>query len=269
MTRHIIAMILALSSPIALAQPASTGHTDPATNSDPAPQSSPSKPLLTITLDTSESPDLAEWAQKSKDLCLEWYPKLLAALPSDGFTPPDSLRIVFRRKLAAPAMTGGGVMSINAPYVEGNRNDLGMVIHELMHVVQSYPGQKENMGWLTEGIADYVRFWIYEPKTPQSPIDKQHASYRDAYRTTAAFLGYLTETHDKDIVRKLNAKLRKGEGEAALFQQMLGKSVDDLWKEFIDFGAPSSPAALAEAIKAHQAKPAEDKPSNPNQPAPK
>lgn len=229
--------------------PAQTDTKAPAT-STPAATPVAAAPTLAISLNTDESPELKGWAEESKAICLEWFPKLCEALPSEGFEPAKEILIVFRKNISVPAMAGGGVISVSVPHVTNNPGDFGMMVHELTHIVQAYPGQKENLGWLTEGIADYTRFWLYEPQTPQHPINKEKASYRDAYRTTAAFLGYLTAKHDREIVKKLNAKLRKGEGEAALFKEYLGKTVDELWKEFIDFGAPSSPAALAEAIKA-------------------
>jgi len=43
-----------------------------------------------------------------------------------------------------------------------------MIVHELVHVVQAYPENRANMGWLAEGIADYIRFWKYEPQTRQA-----------------------------------------------------------------------------------------------------
>ena len=36
------------------------------------------------------------------------------------------------------------------------------MIHETCHVVQRYRG-RGNPGWLVEGVADYVRFFVYEP----------------------------------------------------------------------------------------------------------
>jgi len=231
----------------------SSNEAKPSAKAETEPSATDSRLFLSITLNTDEAPELKDWADKSKAICQEWFPKLCEALPSDGFEPAKEILIVFRKTLSAPAMAGGGVISVSVPHVTNNPGDFGMMVHELTHIVQAYPGQKENVGWLTEGIADYTRFWLYEPQTPQHPINKERASYRDAYRTTAAFLGYLSAKHDKDIVKKLNAKLRKGEGKAALFKEFLGKTVDELWKEFIDFGAPSSPAALAESIKAQAA----------------
>ena len=50
---------------------------------------------------------------------------------------------------------------------------------------------------------------------------------------TAAFLAYLVETYDKDIVRKLNRALREGRYQEGLFRQITGKTVqelDDEWR---------------------------------------
>lgn len=43
------------------------------------------------------------------------------------------------------------------------------------------------------------------------PLKPERARYNGSYRVTAAFLAYLTEKYDKDIVRKLNRMMREGE----------------------------------------------------------
>jgi len=51
----------------------------------PTPAAAPvSAPSLTITVSTEQAPDLAEWGDKAKTICTEWWPKILAELPSDG-----------------------------------------------------------------------------------------------------------------------------------------------------------------------------------------
>ena len=50
---------------------------------------------------------------------------------------------------------------------------------------------------------------------------------------TAAFLAYLMKTYDKDIVRKLNRRMREGRYEEDLFERLTGKTVqelDDEWR---------------------------------------
>ncbi|HLO40013.1 MAG TPA: basic secretory protein-like protein [Phycisphaerales bacterium] len=234
-------------------QPATT----PAPAHPAAPATAPAAPAspakapasVTITVKAEDAPDLQEWGNEVAKLCEEWYPRLSELLASEGYTPPTAVNIVFRPALRVPAMAGGDTITVNAAYVRDHKGDKGMLIHEVTHIIQAYPRQKEDLGWLTEGIADYIRFWLYEPQTRQHPINKEKASYRNSYRVAGAFLGWLVETHDKEIVTKLNAKLRAGNADASIFNELLNKSVDDLWKEFIEAGAPSAPALGEEPVK--------------------
>jgi hypothetical protein len=226
----IVALAITIEPP-ATSPPASPSH----------PTAPAATPLLTITLSTEQAPDLAEWADKAKDICHQWWPKILAELPSEGFKPREDLLIEFKKSYNVPAAAAGGRIMVNAEHVRRNPGDLGMMVHELVHIAQAYPAQKESLGWLTEGIADYIRFWKYEPQTKQRQINIEKASYRDAYRTTAAFLAWAFDTYDSKLVTKLNARLRAGKGEAAMFHEFTGRTVDDLWAEFIAAGAPSSP----------------------------
>jgi hypothetical protein len=84
-----------------------------------------------------------------------------------------------------------------------------------------------------EGIADYVRFFKYEPETKIGPFGA-NASYRQGYRTTAKFLDWIEKTHDKDMVVKLNQALRKSEYKEEMFKDATGESLDDLWADFLN-----------------------------------
>lgn len=252
----------ALLASLALSQPAEKPANAPASPSPQSPAPATTQPAqtppspaapATFTVIATDAPDLEDWGNESAKLCQEWYPRIAAELASDGFTPRDAVKIVFRKKMRVPAATGGDTISVNAAYVNDHEDDRGMMIHELTHVIQAYPRQKEDLGWLTEGIADYIRFWKFEPQVRQRPIDKEHASYRNSYRIAAAFLGWLVETHDKQIVTKLNARLRAGNADATIFDELLGKSVDDLWKDFIAAGAPASPAIPVQTIESSPA----------------
>ena len=134
------------------------------------------------------------------------------------------------------AATTGNTIRIAAPWVREHPDDTGMVIHELTHVIQAYPNAKTQ--WLTEGIADYIRFYHYEPQARLSAISPERHSYRDGYRTTAMFLAWAQQTYDPKLVEKLNASLRQGRYQYSLFQQLTGKSLDRLWADFLE-----SPAA--------------------------
>lgn len=240
---HTSLLVITLALALNTEPPAST----PAAAPTAATPTTTTAPKFAITISTEQAPDLAEWGDKAKTICTEWWPKILAELPSDGFKPREDLLIEFKKSYNVPAAAAGGRIMVNSEHVRRNPGDLGMMVHELVHIAQAYPGQKENLGWLTEGIADYIRFWKYEPQTKQRQINVEKASYRDAYRTTAAFLAWACEMYDAKLVTKLNARLRAGTGETAMFKEFTGKTVDELWTEFIAAGAPSSPEATAKA----------------------
>lgn len=131
------------------------------------------------------------------------------------------------------AATSGGTISINAIYVRRATNDFGMVIHELTHVVQSYH-RGNTPGWLTEGIADYIRLSHFEPQARRPRINPEKASYTDAYKTTAIFLEWVEKKYDEQLVKKLNQAAREGRFQIELFKDYTGKTMDELWAEFAD-----------------------------------
>lgn len=192
---------------------------------------------VNVHLDVSEVPELQAWGDKSKALCEEWFPKLLELLPSEGFKGPDDVYLKFSKDMRGVAATGGDHITVSASYVKHATNDFGMVVHELVHVVQAYPPHKqgfETPGWLVEGIADYLRLFKYEPDARRPRINPEKDSYKDAYKTTAIFLDWVVRKYDKDIIAKLNRSLRAGEFKVDMFKDITGKNVDDLWKEFTD-----------------------------------
>ena len=106
-----------------------------------------------------------------------------------------------------------------------------MIVHELTHVVQAYP--KYDPVWLVEGIADYVRFFHFEPEANRPHPDPKKANCRDSYRTTAAFLDWAVRRYDPDLVRKLDRALKAGTYSDDLFRQSTGKPLDQLNAEWV------------------------------------
>ncbi|RYG28596.1 MAG: secretory protein, partial [Chitinophagaceae bacterium] len=105
--------------------------------------------------------------------------------------------------------------------------------HEVMHIVQSYNDGGE--GWLTEGIADYVRFKFgvnNEKGNWSLPAFKQTQSYTNSYRVTARFLVWLEKHVRKSIVNEMDAASREGKYTPGLWKQLTGKTVDELWSDY-------------------------------------
>jgi len=189
-------------------------------------QDKPEKPRILV--EYGDAPDVKEWAEKARDLCEQWYPAICEALPSKGFNPPREVKLVFKDEKKGVAYTTGAKITVVADWIRKHPDDFGMVIHELTHVVQSYP---KGVGWITEGIADYIRNYRYEPKPPGKVNPK--ASYKDGYKTAATFLAWIEKSKDKDIIRKLNEALRSGTYKDELFTEWAGADADALWKEFL------------------------------------
>jgi hypothetical protein len=201
---------------------------------------SPDSAKYHVTIDYTEAPELGYWVKnKLQPTCDTWYPKIIEMLPSENFTPSDRVFIVITNSYRGVAATGGNHVSCNVEWFKQNANGEapGAVVHELVHVAQKYRGRRSgsrNPGWLVEGIPDYIRWFLYEPKpTRTRPRDPDRASYTDSYRITAGFLNYVIHKHDKDLVVKLNAAMRQGKYSPDLWKEYTGKTVDDLWKDYV------------------------------------
>lgn len=170
------------------------------------------------------------WAKHSQAVCEEWFSVLCAYLATDEWKPPQRIRIVMKREIRVPGYSSGNTITVSAKWINEHPDDFGLMIHELTHIIQSYPpGQP---GWLVEGVADYVRYWKYEPEMPRRRIDFANAKYTDSYYTSAAFLAWTAHRYDRRLLRKLDAALRKGEYKDELFETITGKPLEKLWEEF-------------------------------------
>ncbi|MBN1818415.1 MAG: DUF1080 domain-containing protein [Sedimentisphaerales bacterium] len=199
-----------------------------------------------ITIDTTETPDLTEWANKElTPVVKDWYPKLVKMLPSEGYEAPTRVTIVFSANMQGVAATGGTRVSCAARWFRGQLKGeaKGAVVHELVHVVQQYGQARRGNrnatrtpGWLVEGIADYIRWFLYEPQTRGAEIrtasSLSRARYDASYRVSGNFLHWVTNNRDKDILRKLNAAAREGRYTEEMWKEYTGHTVqelNDLW----------------------------------------
>lgn len=192
-----------------------------------------------IAFDTSQMPEIKEWVEKKlKPVCIEWYPKIVDLLPSEGYAAPRRFTIVFHKDMRGVANTGGTRVNCAGEWFTNNLEGeaAGAVVHEMVHVVQQYGrarGRNRNPGWMVEGVADYIRWFLYEPAKNRPRVNPDRARYTDSYRTTAAFLNYVVEKHDKQFVEKFNAAMREGKYRDELWKDLAGKTVDELWSDYI------------------------------------
>lgn len=183
-----------------------------------------------ITIDTTQSPALKEWADKMRPDWEKWYPLIVQYLPSDGYTAPRKFTITFK-KMDGVAYTSGTDIVCAEQWFLAHPDDQGAVVHEMVHVVQQYK-YRNNPGWLVEGIADYIRWFKYEPATKRPRPNPARAHYNDSYRTTAAFLEFVAANYDHEIVVKMSEAMREGRYKPELWKDDTGKTPEDLWAEY-------------------------------------
>ena len=131
------------------------------------------------------------------------------------------------------AETDNGQCRYNPQWLKNHPEDIDVVTHEVMHIVQDY--RHDNPGWLTEGIADYARY-VYGVNNVKStwtlPEYNPHQNYENAYRVTARFLLWVEKNKDRKIVDQMDAALRDGKYKPGLWAKLTGKNIDELSSQY-------------------------------------
>ncbi|GAA5482341.1 basic secretory protein-like protein [Haloferula sargassicola] len=209
------------------------------------------------TLDVTEAPDLQQWcAEHLIPVMDEWYPKIIEMLPVEGVTPSKDITFTLKNTTdlpgylrGVPAYASGNSVVFNAGFMRDQQTGeaIGAGVHEVVHVVQFGGGgerrrERPRHGrrpptWVTEGVADYIRWFLYEPESKGAEITKRNferASYDSSYRVTANFFDWVIKHYEKDLMRKLNVATHEGYYDD-LWKEWTGKSVEELneeWKAY-------------------------------------
>ncbi|MCX7820005.1 MAG: basic secretory family protein [Kiritimatiellae bacterium] len=195
---------------------------------------------FTFAFDVRHAPELESWVRKRlSPAVVEWYPKLAEILHVENLAPPGHVQIILRPGRGVAA-TSGSRITANSRWIdrERNREAVGAIVHELVHVLQQYdhrpPGTPPPPGWLVEGIADYLRWFVVEPESHgadliwlrrQQGVQLRHDA---GYRISANFLDWVIRRHDPELIRHLNAALRMGRYEETLWEKWTGRTLEDL-----------------------------------------
>ncbi len=158
------------------------------------------------------------------------YPQLMARFN------PDAPKTVFLeiRDIDPPAGVSGNHLAVQRQHMLNNPQDTDIVVHEGMHLVQSYTAPNLP-GWITEGIADYVRneyglskvFWL------QNYQYGQH--YLHGYGVAGSFLKWIDETYSSGGISRidqLDKLLRSGLYTNNIWVEWTGLDIDHLWYQY-------------------------------------
>jgi hypothetical protein len=176
----------------------------------------------------------------------EWYPKIVELIAVPGFASPTQMTlrlqegVIMPGNRGVPAYASGGNIVVSSGFLRSQEKGeaIGCVIHEIVHIAQTSDwgrGRRGRVpGWVTEGVADYIRWFLFEPESQGAVIrDPDKARYDASYRTTANFFDWVVRTQVKDLPRKLNATSSTGYHHG-LWREWTGKTVEELeagWKK--------------------------------------
>jgi GNAT superfamily N-acetyltransferase len=181
-----------------------------------------------FVVDATDAPEMKDWIEKAARVCERQYQMICEELKSDGFKPRQRVAMALEKDYKGVASTSADNIVGAVRYFKAHPDDVGAMVHETVHVVQNYRG-RGNPSWLVEGIADYIRFFKYEPGKV-GRIDADRARYDGSYRQSATFLAYLTDQYDKELVRKINAVMREGKYKEETFKELTGKTRSRTWR---------------------------------------
>jgi hypothetical protein len=197
-------------------------------------------------IDTTAAPELATWSDEVlKPIIQKWYPQIVEMLPSEGFVAPRTVRFRYLpgdQMEGVPAYAQRATVSLNANWFirQKNREAAGAVVHEMVHVVQSYQSGRQRgrnrdpvPGWITEGIPDYIRWFLFEPQSKGALLDSKalaKARHDASYRVSANFIDWVIRNHDPGgtLLKDLNAEARQGRYSDNTWKRLTGNSESEL-----------------------------------------
>lgn len=155
---------------------------------------------------------------------------------SSTFNPEviTTMELMIDTSYTGVAYASNGKITISSNWLKENPKDLDVITHEVMHIVQNYPPNSAP-GWLTEGIADYARYMYgvdNEGAQWYLPDFSPEHSYKNSYRITARFLLWISKNYNQEIVISLDDKIRKNSYSSILWEDLTGKSLDELWESY-------------------------------------
>lgn len=159
------------------------------------------------------------------------YPKLVKAYHKNA---KKEVIFVVDTAYKSVAEASGGRILFSAGYMKAHPTDVDVVTHEGMHVVQEY-GYGSGPVWLTEGIADYVRYKFGYDNVGSKwtlPAFNVSQSYKNSYRITARFFVWLEENVKKDLIKTLDDQLRRKAYTENSWKELTGQSLDELWSSY-------------------------------------
>ena len=192
---------------------------------------------VSVHLNISQAPQLENWGLHAKELITLWSPRIARILDIEDY--PHNIDLTIQKSDEGIAFADSNAITVSSHWIEKYPEDVGLIVHEAVHVVQLYP--KFEPGWVTEGIADYIRWHLYEKKPLDwFPVGEDERGYEAAYRITGGFFLWITLHKNADFMKILNTYMKNSAYKDSMFFQYTGKDLDALWLEYIQYRKANS-----------------------------
>ncbi|WP_214070672.1 basic secretory protein-like protein [Mucilaginibacter sp. dw_454] len=162
----------------------------------------------------------------------EVYPKLVGL-----FNDKATHDVIFVTDTAykGVAETSGNRILFATKYMDKFPYDVDIVTHEGMHIVQGY-GYGSGPVWLTEGIADYIRYKYgvdnVGSKWYLPAFKAKDKGYEQSYRITARFFEWIDQKVKPGMIIQIDKELRNHTYTADTWATLSGKTLDQLWADY-------------------------------------
>lgn len=180
----------------------------------------------------SKDPNLDPTVRKNLiDTYFQIYPTLVKTF--NNKSTHDVLFVVDTAYKAVAEASGNRIL-FSAGYMKAHPTDIDVVTHETMHIVQGY-GYSAGPVWLTEGIADYVRYAFGVDNIGSKwslPAYNAPQHYTNSYRITARFFVWLEKNVKPGLIATLDGQLRSHTYTDQSWASLTGKTLDQLWSDY-------------------------------------
>lgn len=187
----------------------------------------------TITIDTSQAPDLANFGSQVQQTLQVWYPKISNILSSPNYSPPNQITITFATNCNGIGYVTGNQIVGCVDYYRQNQNDIASMVVSATFIIQQY---KNCPDWLTQGIADWIRRYNYEATNKPGPPSSSN-SYTNG-GVTSYFLQYIIDvtSFSPNMIYWANKDCREGNYADSLWPRLTGKTLDQHWQDLLNRG---------------------------------
>lgn len=188
----------------------------------------------TVTIDPSTPGSLTTFANTTKTLLQDWYPKIVSYLGNPAGTS-TSITLKPVSGLANTAQQVGNTIEYNQEWAIANAavpTAPNLFLHEATHVAQLSGISSTYLPWVHEGMATYMENYLFGDNNNQTiTLTTTDQTWMRGYEYSAYFFNYISKNFNKpNFVKDLDATFAPIY-DTLFFKNQTGLTVGELWQK--------------------------------------